>query len=147
MCSRKCTRKDFEGKQGKIDPFFRIYPLLNPWLSSGAGLAPEFVTSTCLTSIFTGMTTRNTNSTSERVRSPKYITTAHRAASIRPPTTAMPVQSECPMMPPSVTPKGSFVVASAIVAICDRSPHSARKVMVNDIVITLMVLRSQGCVG
>lgn len=57
-------------------------------------------------------------------------------ARILPPMTAMPVHKECPITPPAVTPKGSFVVANAIVAICERSPHSAKKVIVNDIVIT-----------
>eukprot|EP00962_Isochrysis_galbana_P007527 scaffold2036_cov115-Isochrysis_galbana.AAC.11 len=43
----------------------------------------------------------------------------------------MPVQREWPMMAPKVTPNGSSAAASAMVAICDRSPHSARKVSVN----------------
>lgn len=45
-------------------------------------------------------------------------------ASILPPTTASPVQSACPIVPPIVTPNGSFDDAKAIVAICERSPHS-----------------------
>ena len=35
------------------------------------------------------------------------------------------VQSRCPMIAPTVTPMGLYVAASVIVAICDRSPHSA----------------------
>ena len=36
-----------------------------------------------------------------------------------------------PAYPPIITPNGSFEEPSAIVAICDRSPHSAKNVMVN----------------
>mmetsp|Transcript_23605 Transcript_23605/g.55928 ORF Transcript_23605/g.55928 Transcript_23605/m.55928 type:complete len:236 (+) Transcript_23605:133-840(+) len=54
------------------------------------------------------------------------------AASMRPPRTAIPVQIVWPMHPPSVTPYGFFAALNAIVAICDRSPHSAKNVRVND---------------
>lgn len=53
------------------------------------------------------------------------------AASILPPITARPVQKAWPTRPPSTTPKGFLDAASATVAICERSPHSARKVSVN----------------
>jgi hypothetical protein len=43
-----------------------------------------------------------------------------------PPNTAAPVHIACPMMPPMVVPNGSFLAASAMVAIWLRSPHSAR---------------------
>ena len=58
-------------------------------------------------------------------------------ASSFPPSTATPVQSACPMMPPVVTPNASFCAASAIVAIWERSPHSARNVMVKHWMNTL----------
>eukprot|EP00964_Phaeocystis_antarctica_P142262 scaffold107507_cov69-Phaeocystis_antarctica.AAC.5 len=51
-----------------------------------------------------------------------------RLASSLPPTTAMHVQMAWPTIAPRVTPKGSLAAASAMVAICERSPHSARKV-------------------
>eukprot|EP00982_Pelagococcus_subviridis_P011385 31083-Pelagococcus_subviridis.AAC.7 len=49
----------------------------------------------------------------------------------RPPRTAAPVQIACPAIPPRVTPYGSDDAARPIVAICDRSPHSATNVMKN----------------
>ena len=39
-------------------------------------------------------------------------------AIFRPPSTAAPVQSACPKMPPRVTPTTSMLAASPIVAIC-----------------------------
>ena len=52
-------------------------------------------------------------------------------ASIRPPITAIAVQQAWPSVAPMETAIGSSFAPSAIVAICDRSPHSARKVSVN----------------
>lgn len=72
----------------------------------------------------------------QKKQNKKQTDVPYLVASILPPMTAMPVHKECPITPPAVTPKGSFVVANAIVAICERSPHSAKKVIVNDIVIT-----------
>mmetsp|Transcript_14849 Transcript_14849/g.35844 ORF Transcript_14849/g.35844 Transcript_14849/m.35844 type:complete len:329 (-) Transcript_14849:157-1143(-) len=53
------------------------------------------------------------------------------SATMRPPTTASPVQHAWPMMAPAVTPYGSLCAASAMVVIWLRSPHSARKVSTN----------------
>mmetsp|Transcript_39084 Transcript_39084/g.93376 ORF Transcript_39084/g.93376 Transcript_39084/m.93376 type:complete len:237 (+) Transcript_39084:162-872(+) len=69
----------------------------------------------------------------QRKSTPPAVTTMRSemcSASTRPPSTASVVQHEWPMMPPSVTPKGSLAAASAMVEIWDRSPHSARKVSV-----------------
>jgi len=46
-------------------------------------------------------------------------------------TRVKPVHIEWPSTPPDVTPYGSLCAANAMVAICDRSPHSARKVSTN----------------
>jgi hypothetical protein len=50
-----------------------------------------------------------------------------RAASMRPPTTAMPVHKACPTTPPRVTPYGSFADARAIVAIYIGSSSSSSR--------------------
>jgi len=52
------------------------------------------------------------------------------AAIIRPPMTANPVQIACPTTPPTQVPQISSRAASTTVASWDRSPHSAKKVMV-----------------
>ena len=62
-----------------------------------------------------------------------------------PPSTANPVHMACPNRPPNVTPRGSCAAANAMVVICDRSPHSARKVMVN--VCSIIELRSWRFLG
>ena len=46
-----------------------------------------------------------------------------------PPITATLVHRLCPMRPPRVTPMGSLAEARAMVAIWDRSPHSAKNVI------------------
>ena len=53
-------------------------------------------------------------------------------ASMLPPTTASEVQIVCPIVAPIATPTAFLCVASAIVAIWLRSPHSARNVKMND---------------
>ena len=50
-----------------------------------------------------------------------------------PPSTAAPVQMLCPDKAPTVTPKGLSSAAMVTVAICDRSPHSARHVCLNSL--------------
>ena len=49
----------------------------------------------------------------------------------RPPITARPVHKACPKQAPNVTPTTFSREASTTVAIWDRSPHSAKKVIVN----------------
>lgn len=51
-----------------------------------------------------------------------------REAKTLPPNTAIAVQQACPRIPPSITPHIFFDAPRAIVAIWDRSPHSAAKV-------------------
>ena len=46
----------------------------------------------------------------------------------RPPTTASPVHAAWARIPPSVTPNTSDAAAKPMVAICERSPHSAQNV-------------------
>mmetsp|Transcript_26409 Transcript_26409/g.45171 ORF Transcript_26409/g.45171 Transcript_26409/m.45171 type:complete len:299 (-) Transcript_26409:73-969(-) len=60
-------------------------------------------------------------------------------ASSLPPMTAAPVQQACPMVAPRVTPKGSRAAPRAIVAIWERSPHSARKVRVKACSMILLI--------
>lgn len=58
------------------------------------------------------------------------VRTEIRCAIIRPPITAKPVHMECPKTPPTITPNTSSRAAKMIVVNCDRSPHSAKNVIV-----------------
>ena len=58
------------------------------------------------------------------------VLTEMRVAIMRPPMTARPVQSAWPRMPPTQTPYTSSRAARITVASWDRSPHSARVVIV-----------------
>lgn len=49
---------------------------------------------------------------------------------IRPPSTPKPVQMAWPITPPIITPMRFSRAARIIVVICERSPHSATKVIV-----------------
>mmetsp|Transcript_3508 Transcript_3508/g.11712 ORF Transcript_3508/g.11712 Transcript_3508/m.11712 type:complete len:204 (+) Transcript_3508:650-1261(+) len=81
-----------------------------------------------------GPSTRATSPNTRKSRPPMMATLRSEmlAASMRPPMTARPVHRAWPRVPPRVTPKGSFAAESAMVAIWERSPHSARKVSVKD---------------
>uniref|UniRef100_A0A8W7PIB0 Uncharacterized protein n=1 Tax=Anopheles coluzzii TaxID=1518534 RepID=A0A8W7PIB0_ANOCL len=59
------------------------------------------------------------------------VRTEIRWAIMRPPITASPVQIECPMMPPAITPYTFSRALSMTVVSWDRSPHSATNVIVN----------------
>lgn len=65
------------------------------------------------------------------------VRTEIRWATIRPPITASPVHIEWPSTPPIITPGMCSRALNIIVVNCDRSPHSARKVMVNACISTL----------
>lgn len=78
------------------------------------------------------------------------VRTEMRCAIIRPPITANPVQSECPKIPPTITPYTLSRAAKMMVVNCDRSPHSAKNVIENawirtryiiDLVLLLLGLR------
>lgn len=73
------------------------------------------------------------------------VRTEMRCAIMRPPITAKPVQSECPKIPPTMTPYTLSRAAKMMVANCDRSPHSAKNVIENAwmrtrIIIDLLLL-------
>lgn len=57
------------------------------------------------------------------------VRTEIRCAIIRPPITANPVHSAWPKTPPTITPYTLSRAAKTIVVNCERSPHSAKKVI------------------
>uniref|UniRef100_A0A182IXS7 C2H2-type domain-containing protein n=1 Tax=Anopheles atroparvus TaxID=41427 RepID=A0A182IXS7_ANOAO len=61
----------------------------------------------------------------------KNVRTEIRWAIMRPPITASPVQIECPMTPPAITPYTFSRALRMMVVSWDRSPHSATNVIVN----------------
>lgn len=59
------------------------------------------------------------------------VRTDIRVAIILPPITASPVHKACPKTPPTITPYTFSRAAKMIVVNCERSPHSAKKVIEN----------------
>ena len=73
------------------------------------------------------------NAKNKNTSAPTSVTvlTEMRCAMNRPPSTANPVHKPCPIVPPSTVPTIFSRAAKIIVLICERSPHSARKVKMN----------------